>query len=332
VQRFYGELLAQIRSIPGVQSAGAVTILPLASFPARAQFSIEGRPTEDTLPLAEQRQILPGYLETLGTPVVQGRDLTERDNSTSAPVALVNQTFVAKYFPETDPVGYRVRLEQSGSENPWLTIVGVTKDMRQLRMTDPVLPEIYRAHGQAPDASRRMAFVLRSSIGLTSLVDAVRNAVRAQDPAVPIFNAEPVNQLIERSFGGQKLAVFLLEVFAALALVLTVIGIYGVTAYFVAHRTSEIGIRMALGAQRHHVLRLILGQGIAMVMTGVALGLAGAFGATRILRSMLFEVSATDFSAYLLVTASLAAAAIFACYLPARAAMKLNPNDALRSE
>jgi putative ABC transport system permease protein len=332
VQRFYGELLAQMRNIPGVQSAGAVTILPLASFPARVQFSIEGRPSEDTLPLAEQRQILPGYLKTLGTPVVQGRDLTEHDNSTSAPVALVNQTFVAKYFPETDPVGHRVRLEQSGSENPWLTIVGVTKDMRQLRMTDPILPEIYRAHAQAPDASRRMAFVLRSSIGLTSLVGAVRNAVRAQDPAVPIFEAEPVNQLIERSFGGQELAVFLLEVFAALALVLTLIGIYGVTAYFVAHRTSEIGIRMALGAQRHHVLRLILGQGIAMVMIGVAFGLAGAFGATRILRSMLFEVSATDFSAYLLVTASLAAAAIFACYIPARTAMKLNPSDALRSE
>jgi putative ABC transport system permease protein len=332
VQRFYGDLLARIRNIPGVQSAGAVTILPLASFPARAQFSIEGRPGEETPPLAEQRQILPGYLETLGTTVVQGRDLTERDNSTSAPVALVNQTFAAKYFPETGPIGHRVRLEQNGSENPWLTIVGVTKDMRQLRMTDPVFPEIYRAHSQAPDASRRMAFVLRSSIGLTSLVDAVRNAVRAQDPAVPIFEAEPVNQLIERSFGGQKLAVFLLELFAALALLLTVIGIYGVTAYFVAHRTSEIGIRMALGAQRHHVLKLILGQGIAMVMTGVAVGVAGAFGATRILRSMLFEVSATDFSSYLLVTASLAAAAICACYIPARAAMKLNPSDALRSE
>ncbi|MDP9098094.1 MAG: ABC transporter permease [Verrucomicrobiota bacterium] len=332
VQRFYGELLAQIRSIPGVQSAGAVTILPFASFPARAQFSIEGIPSEDAVPLAEQRQIMPGYLETLGNTVVRGRDLIERDNSTSMPVALVNQTFVLKYFPETDPIGHRVRLEQSGSENPWLTIVGVTKDMRQLRMTDPVLPEIYRAHAQAPDASRRMAFVLRSSMGLTSLVDGVRNALRAQDPAVPIFGAEPVNQLIERSFGGQKLAVFLLELFGALALVLTVIGIYGVTAYFVAHRTSEIGIRIALGAQRHHVLKLILGQGIAMVMTGVTLGLAGAFGATRFLRSMLFEVSATDFPAYLLVTASLAAAAIFACYIPARAAMKLNPSDALRSE
>jgi putative ABC transport system permease protein len=332
VRRFHDALLAKIKNIPGVQSTGAVTILPLALFPSRSQFAIEDRASDSGVLLAEQRQIMPGYLPTLGITLVQGRDFNERDNANSTPVALVNQTLVAKYFPNTDPIGHRIRLEQNGNENPWLSIVGVTKDVRQLRMTDPVLPEIYRAHAQASDASHRMAFVLRSSIGLTSLTTAVQECVRAQDPAVPIFEVEPMQQLIDRSFGGQKLAVFLLGLFGALSLVLTIIGVYGVTAYFVAHRTGEIGIRMALGAQRRDVLTLILGQGALMAGVGVACGCGAAFVATRVLRSMLFEVSSTDLFAYVLVAVSLGAATICACYLPARAAMKLNPMDALRSE
>jgi predicted permease len=332
VQRFYDALLLKLKNIPGVQSAGAATILPLAQFPSRSRFSIEGQTQDAAAPLAEQRQITPGYLSTLGISLLQGRDFNERDNANSTQVALVNQTFAARYFPNGDPIDHRIRLEQSGNENPWLTIVGVTKDVRQLRMTDPILPEIYRAHAQAPDASRRLAFVLRSSVHLTSLTQAVRECVRAQDPAVPIFEVESVHQLIERSFGGQKFAVFLLGLFGALSLVLTVVGIYGVTAYFVAHRTGEIGIRMALGAQRHNVLRLILGQGALLVATGVAFGCGTAFVATRILRSMLFEVSPTDFVAYVLVAICFGVVAIAACYLPARTAMKLNPMDALRSE
>jgi len=332
VRRFYEGLLLRVRNIPGVESAGAVTILPLAQFPARTGFRVEGQTQDCAAPLAEQRQITPGYLPTMSIPLVRGRDLRERDNATSIPVALVNQTLAATYFPNADPVGRRIRLEQSGNENSWLTIIGVTKDVRQLRIADPVLPEIYRNHAQAADASRRLAFVVRSSIDLATLTNAVRDCLRAQDAAVPIFEAESVHDLIERSFGGQKFAVFVLGLFGALSLLLTVIGIYGVTAYFVAHRTGEIGIRMALGAQKHNVLTLILGQGAQMVAAGVAAGCGAALVATRILRSMLFDVSSTDFVAYLLVAVSLCLATIFACYIPARAAMKLNPMDALRSD
>jgi putative ABC transport system permease protein len=275
---------------------------------------------------------MPGYLTTLGISLLQGRDLDERDNPASVPAALVNEAFVAKYFPDGSAIGRRVRLEQGGSENQWLTIVGVVSDVRQLRMNDPVLPQIYRAHAQAPDASRRMAFVLRSSMDVGGLLRSFREAVRSQDPSVAIFDAEPMPEFIAHSFGGEKLATFLLGLFGALALLLTVIGIYGVMAYFVRNRTAEIGVRMALGAQRSHVFQLILGQGIAMLLCGGVIGLAGALGTTRVLRSLLFEVSESDLPTYLLVLASLAIAAFLACYFPARAAMRLNPMEALRHQ
>jgi putative ABC transport system permease protein len=332
VRRFYAELLAGIKNIPGVQAAGAATILPLAEFPSRSQFTIEGRAPDEAVLLAEQRQIMPGYLSTLGITVLRGRDLSERDNADAAPVALINQTFAAKYFPDGDPIGRRFRLEGNGTHNPWLTVVGVTNDVRQLRMTDPVLPEIYRAHAQAGDASRRMAFVIRSSTSVAGLTKSVRAAVRVLDPGVPIFGVEPVHELIERSFGGQKLAVFLLGLLGGLALLLALIGIYGVTAYFVAQRTNEIGIRIALGAQKRKVLSLILSQGAAMIAPGIFVGILAALAATRVLRSMLYEVSATDLGTYAMVAVALVLATFCACYFPARSAMNLNPVEALRAE
>ena len=331
---FYNNLLAKIRTIPGVKSASAVTVLPLAPFPARTAFSLEGK-SQDQLggrPLAEQRQIMPKYLTTLNISLLQGRDLDERDTRASLPSALVNEALVAKYFPDGKALGRRIRLDQSGDENQWLTIVGVVADVRQLRVNDPVMPQIYRAHAQAPDASRRMAVVLHSSLGPGGLLKSVRDVVRSQDPTVALFDAEPMPEFIARSFGGQKLATFLLGLFGALALLLTVIGLYGVMAYFVRNRTAEIGVRMALGARRSHIFQLILSQGIAMLLCGGVLGLGGALATTRVLRSLLFEVSESDLATYSLVLASLALAAFLACYFPARAAMRLNPMEALRHE
>jgi len=334
VRSFYETLLSKVKNIPGVQSAGAATILPLALFPNNGPLSIEGLSNDELggIPFAEQRQVTPGYLATLNISLMRGRDFSERDNAAAPPVAIVNQALVAKYFAKADPIGRRIRLEPGGNENSWLTIVGVVKDVHQLRMTDPVLPEIYWPHAQALDASRRLALVLRSSLDQTSLVHSVRDLVRAQDPGVAIFDAEPMQQFIARSFGAQKLAASLLAIFGALALTLTIIGIYGVIAYFVAQRTGEIGIRMALGAQRHHVLQLILGQGVFMVIIGLLFGIGGAFAATRVLHSLLFEVSSTDLLTYLVVALSLGAASLFACYFPARSAMRLDPIEALRSE
>jgi putative ABC transport system permease protein len=177
-----------------------------------------------------------------------------------------------------------------------------------------------------------MVLVLRTSLEQASLLGSVREIVRARDPGVPIFDAEPVQQLVEQSLGGQRLAVSLLGVFGAFALVLTLLGIYGVLAYFVAQRTGEIGIRMALGAQRHHVFQLIVGQGSSMIFVGLIIGIGCASAATRLLRTLLFEVSASDLWTYVTIGASLAVTALAASFLPARAAMQLSPVEALRHD
>ncbi|MFL6528264.1 MAG: ABC transporter permease [Chthoniobacterales bacterium] len=332
VRQFYEILLRKIRNLPGVKSASAVTMLPLAEFPARVQIAIEGQPDRAAALMTEERQITPDYLATLGIPLVKGRDVNERDNSSAPPVALVNQTFAARYFPGSDPIGRRVRLGQSTDGQQWLKIVGITGDVRQLRMSDPVVPEIYLPHAQSANASRRMACVVRTEVGAAALSNAVRECVRTQDATAPVFNLEPVREVVERSFGGQKLAVLLLSAFGLLALTLTVIGIYGVTAYFAARRTSEIGIRIALGAQKKNILLLVLGHGFSMVSAGLILGLVGAFATTRLIRAMLFNVSSSDVVVYFFVSVCLAGAALLACLLPARRATRINPIQALRTE
>ena len=334
VTKFYETLLGKLRGLPGIESVSAATVLPLASFPDRQTIAIEGMPENAAsgVPAAEQRQITPGYLTTLGMSLRQGRDLDEHDTSTSLRVALVNETFVKKYLPAGNPIGRRLRLAQDENENAWLTIVGVVKDVRQLGITDPVMPEVFRPHSQAPAPSRRMALVFRTRLDPAALIKSVRAVVKAQDSSIPLFEAEPMEQFIAHAFGGAKFTVFLSALFGLVALGLTLTGIYGVVAYFVAHRTGEIGIRMALGAQRHHVLRLILAEGVSMVASGVAIGVLVALATTRVLQSLLFEVSSTDPSVYLLVGSLLALATLVASYLPARAALRLNPVEALRYE
>jgi putative ABC transport system permease protein len=268
----------------------------------------------------------------LNIPLQQGRDITERDNGTAPRIALVNQAFVAKYFPKGDAIGQRIRLGQNENDNAWSTIVGIVKNVRQLNMTDPVSPEVYQPHAQVPDASRRMALVIRTSLDQARLLNQIRDFVRTQDAGSPIFEVQSMDEFMAHAFGGARFTVFLLGLFGALALALTLTGIYGVVAYFVAHRTGEIGIRMALGAQRHHVLQLVLGQGVSMAVMGTIVGIGGALAATRLLRSLLFQVSSTDWSVYLLVGLSLGLATICACYVPARAAMRLNPVEALHYE
>ncbi|HEV3409762.1 MAG TPA: FtsX-like permease family protein, partial [Chthoniobacterales bacterium] len=334
VRAFYEQLSAKVRDIPGVEAASVTRLLPVTTFPLRSNISIEGASADQlgAAPFAEDRQVLPGYFATLKIALLRGREFSDRDNADAAPVAVVNEAFVAKYFPTGDAIGRRIRVDNSSPDAPWLTIVGIVNDVHQFRVSEAPVPEIYRPHAQAPDAARRMALVLRSSLDQASLLRSVRDLVRAQDPGVPVFEVETMETLLARSYGGQKLAVLLLGVFGAFALVLTLLGIYGVIAYFVAQRTGEIGIRMALGAQRHHILQLIVGQGSSMIIVGLIIGVACALAATRLLQSLLFEVSASDFSTYVVVGGALAIAALAASFFPARTAMRLNPMEALAHE
>jgi putative ABC transport system permease protein len=332
VRAFYEQLSTKLREIPGVQAASVTRLLPVTTFPLRSAISIEGASADQpgAAPFAEDRQVLPGYFATMKIALLHGRDFSARDNADAPAVAIVNEAFVAKYFPNGDALGRRVRVDHSSPDAPWLTIVGVVNDVHQFRMSEPPVPEVFRPHAQAPDAARRMALVMRASLDQASLLRSVRDLVRAQDPGVPVFEIESMEQLLARSYGGQKLAVTLLGLFGGFALLLTLLGIYGVIAYFVAQRTGEIGIRMALGAQRRHILRLIIGQGSSMIAVGLLIGIGGAFAATRLLQSFLFEVSASDLSTYLFVGCTLALAALAASFFPARAAMKLDPITALR--
>ena len=334
VRAFYDTLLRNANSVPGIESAGAATVLPLAMYSSGSPIAIEGLSRDElgSIPFAEQRQVTPGHHQPLKMSLLRGLDFSEADTAETLPVAIVNETFVAKYFPTADVIGRRVRRELPGTDSQWMTIVGVVKDVRQLRMSDPVAPEVYRPHAQAPNAARRMTLVLRSNLEHASILQTVRELVRKQDSGVAIFDAQPMHQYMAHSLGGQKLAVVLLAFFGGLALLLTVLGIYGIVAYFVRHRTGEIGIRMALGAQRVHILRLILGQSTSVALLGIVFGLGGALAATRIIRSLLFEVSASDLFSYLTVVACLAVATLLASYLPARAALRLNPLQALHHD
>jgi predicted permease len=333
-QSFYESLRQKLKNIPGVQALGAANILPLAFFPDRSPIAIEDASADQLggIAMAEQRQIMPGYLGALGISLMQGRAIDERDNASAPPVALVNEAFVAKYFPNGNALGRRIRLEQAQVANPWLTIVGVFRDVRQLNLTDPVLPEVYRSHAQAPDASRRLAFVFKTSVDPASLFNSVGTLVRAQDPAVPIFEFESLNHFMAHAFGGQKFTVFLLGLFGTIALVLSLTGVYGVLQYFVANRRAEIGLRIALGAQRTDILGLVLRQSFTLVAIGITVGLLASLGATRLIASLLYGVRPNDVFTYAGVVFFLSVAALVASYIPARRATLVDPIQALRTE
>ncbi|MCW5559318.1 MAG: ABC transporter permease, partial [Verrucomicrobiae bacterium] len=272
-------------------------------------------------------QVSPGYFRTLNIPLLQGRDFTEQDAAGTPPALVVDETFVRNFQLGTNVLGRRVRI---GDRLDQGEIIGVVKDIKRTGMADTFRGEVYRASRQI--CWGNMALVVRSQREPGELARAIRGELNQMDRDVPIQGLTTLTQLVATSVAPRRLSTQLLGAFAGVALLLAALGLYGVLAYAVTQRRQEIGIRMALGAQRHDVFQLVLGQGLRLMLLGLALGVAGAIALTRVLEQLLFQTSARDPLTFALVTITLCAAAAIACWLPARRAARVDPMEALRSE
>ncbi|MGH9852559.1 MAG: ABC transporter permease, partial [Blastocatellia bacterium] len=326
---FFRKLLERVSTLPGVEAAGVINLLPMQNWGWNSDFQIEGRTPfpPGKAPLVENRTVTPDYFRAMGIPLVAGRFLTEQDNAQSERVTLINQTFARRFFANEDPIGKRINVGGGG----WTTIVGVVGDVKQAGLADSVRVEHYSPHAQV-QISNTMALVVRASSDPTALASAIRSETQAIDPAQPVFNVKTMETVIAESVSDRRLNMVLLGVFSGLALLLAVIGIYSVMSYTVTQSTRELGIRMALGAQARDVLKLVVGQGIALAAIGMVIGLIAAFALTRLMKTLLFGVGATDPLTFACVSALLIVVALAACVIPARRATKVDPMVALRHE
>ena len=329
---FYRRLARQVESLPGVQSVSFGTLQPLSGSAGSDPFAIEGRRLDPAnLTSAGWQLVGANYLRTLGISLIRGRDLTQSDTEPGAPgVAVINERMAARYWPNEDPVGRRITLGLPRPDNPWIEIVGVAKDVPHRALGSEPEPDWYTSRVVAPQR-HRFLFV-RSAVLASSLVAAIRNEVTTIDPHQPLTSVKTMTEVIGSTTAPRRFNAVLLGLFAALALVLAALGIFSVISYSITLRTQEIGIRMALGAQRSSILRMVVGKGIALTFLGAGIGLAAAFVLTRWMSSMLFGVSASDPLTYSLVLLIALCAALLACLIPARRATRVDPLVTLRYE
>jgi putative ABC transport system permease protein len=332
ILNFWQQILDRVRQIPGVEAAAVGTVVPLTGNHSRSDVTIEGLPTPGPgeFPHPDYHAVSSAYTSTMGIPLLRGRTFADSDNETAPLVGLVNATMARRFWTNGDPIGKRILRGHPGENEKWVTIVGVVADTKLYGLDNPARLEVYYPFRQQPNSD--MSLVVRSTVDPASLTSSIRAAVAAIDKDQPIFDIHTMQQLVDDSISTRRLTLVLLGIFSALALILAAIGIYGVMAYSVALRTQEIGIRMALGAQRQDVLRLVLGQGARIAFFGVAIGLAVAGVLARLLSSLLFSVSASDPFTFASVAVLLIAVALLACYIPARRALHVDPIIALRYE
>jgi putative ABC transport system permease protein len=329
---FFNRMLERIQAIPGVEAAAVTSVLPVSANFDRRTIEVEGQPQKPgEYPDVDNYMVSPDYLRAMSIPLLRGRTLTAQDTEDTALVVLVSETMARKLWPGDDAIGKRVRFyNSSGEQRPWRTVVGIVQDVKQYGLDKPAPTAMYETLAQFPTTA--VTLVVRSAVEPTTMIAAIRREILALDKDQAVFNIETMEQLVSDSMSLRRFSMFLLGVFAALALVLAAIGIYGVLAQSVSQRTHEIGIRMALGAQTRDVLQLIVRQGMSLTVIGVVIGLAGAFGLTRLLGSLLFGVGATDPATFLWIAVLLASVSFFACYIPARRAARLDPIKALTSQ
>jgi len=329
---FYKEVLQRIRALPGVRSAGATSILPLSGNNSSGSFRIEGReiPQGQSMPHGDRWAATTDYFSTMKIPIIRGRFFDDRDTMDSQPVAIVDETMARKYWPNEDPVGKRISF-QGGQQNPiWREIVGIVGHVKHKALEGESRVQYYIPHTQVQNAN--MNLVVRTDADPASLTGAVRGAISELDKDLPVFRVRTMEQFVTDSMAQRRFAMTLLGIFAAVALALAAVGLYGVLSYSIMQRSHEIGIRMALGAEVRDVLRLVVGQGMLLALAGVALGSVAAFLLTRLMANLLFDVKASDPLTFAAIALLLTLVALAACFVPARRATKVDPIVALRYE
>jgi predicted permease len=332
VGKFYQQLTADLSILPGVESAGAGSDLPWTGWDENAGgFNIEGKKPQPGKEFhARYHMATPGYFSALGVPLIGGRFFNDGDTATSRQVIVVNRAMADRYWPGENVVGKRMTFEDNPKEKDWMTVVGEVGDIKDQPNSPRAEPGFWWPESQASNSE--MSVVLRSSSNPELLADALRNEVRHLNPELAVADVQVMERIVGSSVATPRFAFALVGMFAGLAILLAAIGTYGVISYSVSQRTAEFGLRMALGAQRQDVLRLVLVQAAKLTLEGTAIGIVASLALARVLKSLIFNVSPNDPSTYFAVGLLVIAVAILACYIPARRATQADPMNALRAE
>ena len=322
---------------PGVESAAIARDIPLLGANPSLPFSIAGRPVEppEKRPIARYRAISPGYFSTMGIPILKGRDFTGDDNRRAPGAVIVDQAMVRHFWPNQNPIGEQI--EPAEGTSRWCTIVGVVGSVRKGGPLFPIYPTMYYSYLQVsakdiPLVEGSMRLVVRSPLSPATLRTAITRQVAVVSTEISVYGFRTMDEIVSSSMSRSRFNMVLLGIFGLLAIVMAIGGIYALISYSVTQRTHEIGIRMALGAEKGDVLRMVVGQGLKLALIGVAIGIAGALALTRFLSSLLYGVKPTDPLTFIAVSLILIAVALVACYIPARRASKVDPMVALRYE
>jgi putative ABC transport system permease protein len=331
-RRFCEDVAREVSILPGVTSVGAVSHLPFSGANAGRGFAIEGRPPANRAdgPGAAYRLTCPGFFQTLGVRILRGRDFTHQDSVNAPQVVIINEVTAARHWPGEDPVGRRIKLGDASSSAEWMTIVGVAANIRHFGFDSELRPEMYRPYSQA--AWPVMTVTVKTATDPLASASSVRAALGRIDPEQPVTQIRTMDQVVFNSAGARRFPMLLFATFAVVALLLAIVGVYGVVSYLVSQRTKEIGIRVALGARRGSVTRLVVGRSLIPIAAGIAVGLAGALASSRLLETMLFQVQPNDPVVLIGISCLLLGAAVAASWVPARRAAGIDPLVVLRQE